>query len=248
MGARQRAWRLVLAGTMLLATGARAAPQGVITGARYSEPTARYQHGVFGNDTEWGALILTVKGCAGCDDQAARKVTIRLAENRVFEDNAPRIFTGNDGLPLVMVVETDLELGARLAVYDETGLVAATPFIGRPQRWLAPVGAADLDGDGLVELAWVDRPHLARVLRVWRLTDSGLREVAFMENLSNHQFGWAEIPGGIRDCGAGPEMILATGDWRRVMAVRLAGGKLAARSLGDYTSPADLNRAMACRK
>ncbi len=247
MGAWRRLWWSVLAGLFVLVKSAGATPPDVIVDARYGEPTARYQHGVFGNDTEWGALVLTVEGCTGCDAPQRRKITIRLAKNRVFEDNAPRIFTGNDGLPLIMVVETDLQLGARLAVYDETGVVAATPFIGRPQRWLAPVGAADLDGDGLIELAYVDRPHLAKVLRVWRLTDSGLREVASMENLSNHQFGWPGIPGGIRDCGAGPEMILASGDWQRVEAVRLADGMLSSRSLGDYTSPADLNRALTCQ-
>ena len=43
--------------------------------------------------------------------------------------------------------------GARLAIYDETGLVSATPYIGRSNRWLAPLGAGDLDGDGNIELA-----------------------------------------------------------------------------------------------
>ena len=36
---------------------------------------------------------------------------------------------------------------------------------------LAPLGAADLDGDGKIELAYIDRPHLAKILRIWRFDD-----------------------------------------------------------------------------
>ena len=41
---------------------------------------------------------------------------------------------------------------------------AATPFIGTPRRWLAPVGVADLDGDGRAEIAYVETPHRDKVL------------------------------------------------------------------------------------
>jgi hypothetical protein len=51
--------------------------------------------------------------------------------------------------------------------------LASTPWIGQRFRWLAPVAAADLDGDGAMELAYVDRPHLARTLRVWRIAFDG---------------------------------------------------------------------------
>jgi hypothetical protein len=122
----------------------------------------------------------------------------------------------------------------------------ATPYIGQRHRWLAPLGGADLDGDGFVELAYVDRPHLAKVLRVWRYREGAFREVAAAEGLTNHRIGWDHIPGGIRECGQGPEMITADRDWGRVMASRLTGGRIETRALGGYSAEA-MASAMACR-
>ncbi len=217
---------------------AAATQAGEIAAARFDEPTGRYDHAVLGDDLEWGALVLTLAG--------GREVRLTLPETRVFEDIAPRLITGNDGRTLVMAVETDLERGARLALYDAGGVVAATPFIGRTQRWLAPVGAADLDGDGRVEIAYIDRPHLARILRIWRLTPEGLVEVASQAGLTNHRIGWDFIPGGIRDCGAGPELVVASGDWRQVVALRYRDDRLDATVLGRFDGLESLDSALAC--
>jgi len=216
-----------------------AAGAAAITAAAYEAPTTRYAHGVFGDQVEYGALSLTMS------DGSARRIT--LPANRVFEDTAPRLADlDGDGGPEVITVETDLERGARLAVYDEAGLVAATPFIGRTHRWLAPVGAGDLDGDGAVEIAYVETPHLGRTLRVWRFDGTGLTHVADLGGLSNHRFGWPDIPGGIRDCGAGPEIVTADGRFMHVMATRLDGGQLSARPLGAYEGKASLAAALDC--
>ncbi len=244
-----RVWRAFPGAGVALAllTGAAGATDlAAIVGARYGEPTSRYEHGVFGDTQEWGALVLTLAQCSDCAASPKRVMTIRLPENRVFEDNMPRLFIGNEGSALVMAVESDLKLGARLAVYNAQGLLAATPFIGRPQRWLAPIGAADLDGDGFVELAYIDRPHLAKILRIWRLGPLGLREVTSLEGVTNHQFGWPDIPGGIRDCEGGPEMVVASADWRQVLAVRLVSGQLRARQIGAYSGPDSLDAALKC--
>jgi len=209
-----------------------------ITGARYGAPTTRYAHGVLGDAVEWGALLLETEAGA---------VTIRLPETRVFEDLAPRLVALPGGATVAMVVESDQAGGARLALYDAGGLHAATPFIGMANRWLAPVAAADLDGDGALEFAYVDRPHLAKTLRIWRLDAGRLVEVAALPGLTNHQIGWDFIAGGLRDCGGGPEMILASGDWQQVMAVRYDGTGLTARVLGPLGALDDLERARACR-
>lgn len=202
-----------------------------IAGASYAEPTTRYDHGVLGDAVEWGALRLDLVGGA--------TRLIRLSEARVFEDLAPRLVdVDGDGDREAVVVETDLARGARLAVYDAAGLVAATRFIGQPHRWLAPVGAADLDGDGRVEIAYVDRPHLAKTLRVWRFEGGGLTQVAALEGVTNHRIGWDHIAGGVRDCGAGPEMVLADADWRQLVAVRFDGQGLTLRALGPWSSSA----------
>jgi hypothetical protein len=170
-----------------------------------------------------------------------------LPQSLVFEDVAPRLWdvTG-DGAPEVVVVESHQSKGARLAIYDETGRIAQTPYIGQRNRWLAPVGAGDLDGDGQIEVAYVDRPHLAKTLRVWRLSNSKLVQVASLPGVTNHQIGWDYIVGGLRNCaGQRPELILADGGWRSVVAVQLDAEALSQTKLGPY-SDAALSKALAC--
>ncbi|MGJ8547028.1 MAG: FG-GAP repeat domain-containing protein [Sulfitobacter sp.] len=212
-----------------------------ITSARYVLPVRDYPHGALGDDVEYRGLEFTLEG------GARRRIT--LQDTHVFEDTAPRLadVTG-DGAPELVVVETHMQRGAQLAVYDAAGQkIAATPYIGQRNRWLAPLGAADLDGDGTVELAYIDRPHLAKILRVWRFEAGGLREVAMLPGLTNHRFGETEISGGIRHCGGAAQMIVATGDWRGLVAVTLSAGQLTAQDIGPLTGAADFNQAMRCQ-
>jgi len=225
---------LLMSGVWL--AGAAAAD---ITSARYQDPTTRYAHGVLGDAIEYGALELTT------DAGAVWRVV--LPQSLVFEDVAPRLWdvTG-DGAPEVVVVESHQSKGARLAIYDETGRIAQTPYIGQRNRWLAPVGAGDLDGDGQIEVAYVDRPHLAKTLRVWRLSKGKLVQVASLPGVTNHQIGWDYIVGGLRNCaGQRPELFLADGGWRSVVAIQLDAKALSQTKLGPY-SDAALSKALAC--
>ncbi|MEL6960440.1 MAG: VCBS repeat-containing protein, partial [Pseudomonadota bacterium] len=122
-----------------------------------------------------------------------------LPDDHVFEDVAPRLWdvTG-DGKPEVVVIETDMALGGSLAVYDQSGKIAETDHIGRTNRWLAPVGAADFDGDGRIEVAFVDRPHLAKTLRIFEFSDGVLALEAEIVGLTNHRIGEDFITGGLR--------------------------------------------------
>lgn len=233
--------RRVLLMACMTQSGAAAAE--TIIDARYAEPTDRYAHGVLGDAIEWGTLELVV-------EDWAHKTTLRfrLPQDRVFEDVAPRLAdVDGDGSPEVVVVESQARAGAQLAVYDASGKIAATPHIGRANRWLAPVGVADLDGDGAIELAYIDRPHLAKTLRVWRYEAGGLVPVADLAGLTNHRIGERDIGGGLRDCGQGIEMITASANWARVMATTLQQGTLSARDIGQHRARADLNAALACK-
>jgi hypothetical protein len=145
-----------------------------------------------------------------------------------------------------LVIETDVNRGAALAIYGPEGKITETPHIGQSNRWLAPLGAADLDGDGAIEIAYVDRPHLARVLRVWRFANGSLSEVAQMEGLTNHRIGEQYISGGIRDCEGVPEVVLADADWQRVVAVTLKDGQLAQRDIGPFAGAESFAAALAC--
>ena len=150
--------------------------------------------------------------------------------------------------------ESHQNLGAQLAIYRPDPdnrtfeLIATTPYIGRRNRWLAPVGVADFNGDGQMDIAYVDRPHLARTLRVWSFVPGGLagtgelREIASAGGFSNHRIGEDFITGGVRDCGAGPEMVLADAGWTSVMVARMVDGVIEAESVARFSPEADRGR------
>lgn len=238
----RRAW-LALCLWMACPVGALAD----IVSARYMGETTHYDHGILGDAVEYSGMMLRLSG--------GKSFLVGFSPNtRVFEDIAPRLWdvTG-DGKPEVVVIETDPAQGAQLAIYGEVdgtiAKIAATPHIGRTHRWLAPIGAADLDGDGRIELAYIDRPHLAKTLRIWRYSGGKLMHVADVPGLTNHQIGWGEIPGGLRTCDGpetGPELITANADWTRIIGTRFDGTTAHHRDLGPYSTPQSLNAALRC--
>lgn len=230
--------RRALLALCLLSGPLVAAPE--IISATYDRPTTRYPHAVLGDNVEHTRLVMTLS------DGALHKIALR--DDLVFEDTMPRLVDLDfDGMPEIIVVESSQTEGARLAVYDAQGRIAATPFIGTRFRWLAPVGAADIDGDGRVEIAYIDRPHLAKTLRIWRYENRGLVHVADRPGLTNHRIGEVDIAGGIRICNGQPEMILATADWSSLVAVTYQDDTYALRTLGRDTSRRAFHRAMSCQ-
>lgn len=218
--------------------------------AEFGGPTQRYKHGALGDDTEYTQLTLTL----GLDESGpllkglvarSRIITFSLPKHRVFEDTAPRLVdVDGDGRPEVIVVETDVAKGASLAIYDASGKVAATPFIGAAHRWLAPAGVGDFNDDGSLEIAYIDRPHLQRDLVFLQYAQGELTEVGRIPGLTNHRFGDPRISGGVRNCGQGDELILANRDWTEVMSARL--DSTAPRSLGPFRTDGDITRALKC--
>jgi len=228
-------------GLALTATAvtAEAEAEADIVSARYKDATTRYGHAILGDNAEWGTLEITLSN--------GKRRSFILPETRVYEDLEPRLVDlDGDGQTELMVIETDVNLGSQLAIYGPEGKITATPNIGRSFRWLAPLGAADLDGDGKTEIAYIDKPHLAKVLRVWRYDNQKLTLVADKPGLTNHSIGQDFISGGIRDCGAGPEIVTANANWTKVMATKLSDGVLTTRELGRFHSLATLRAAVAC--
>jgi hypothetical protein len=214
--------------------------------AGFARPSDEYDHRILGAAQD--SKVLTIHLRQPGDNRITCPAEVILPEGEVFEDIAPRLADlDGDGMPEVIVVHTDIRRGARLAVYDRRArLVAATPHIGQTHRWLAPLGVADLDGDGAVEIAYVDRPHLAKVLRIWRFRGGRLVHVADAPGLTNHRIGWDHINGGIRDCGTGAEVVLESGDWGRLMAARLVRGRIETRDLGPWSDAAE-RQALECK-
>lgn len=121
-----RLWRASARGAGLALSfwlaGQGASAQTILS-AEFSEPTPRYDHAILGDALEWGALALTLS-------DGTRRL-FRLPETLVFEDLTPRLADlDGDGAPEVIVVETSLAKGGRLAVWGPEGRIAQTPHIG----------------------------------------------------------------------------------------------------------------------
>ncbi len=229
----------------------------IIISAEYNEPTTRYPHGVLGDDVEYGNMVVVVRKERGSEGSLLNTwfdltYNLRLPEALVFEDLAPRLIDlDGDDKPEIMVVESHQELGARLAIYglNAEGVPALrswTPFIGQRNRWLAPVGAADFDGDGVMEFAFVDRPHLARRLVVMSYKEGEIRAGQRLEPVTNHRIGDDYIEGGIRDCGAGPEIIVLNANWTQIVQVVWSGGSLNGRDIAPYAGRESVAAALRC--
>ncbi|MCG8508514.1 MAG: VCBS repeat-containing protein [Rhodospirillales bacterium] len=125
-------------------------------------------------------------------------MALELDPNSVFEDRYPRIHDlDGDGDSEIIVVKSYLDNGAALAVIDVVEgtlqIVAETPPIGIPDRWLNPVGAADFDGDGFTEIAVVKTPHIGGILTLYRWKDKKLSKAYRAKGFSNHTIGSREL-------------------------------------------------------
>jgi len=219
-----------------------------VVSARLTDPTDRYPHRVMGTIAEHTTLEVVF------DDGARHRLTHQ--PGMVFEDIAPRVVDlDGDGRPEVLTVESHDDKGARFVLYGikpdgQFGLRGAGPFIGQRFRWMGVIGAADLTGDGQMEIALIDRPHLAKVLRIYRV--EGLEtarvtttEIARFEGVTNHRIGDSFLTGGIRTCGARPDLVLASAGWRSVIGLGFKDGQLTPQDLGPAT-PERFAAIMAC--
>jgi VCBS repeat protein len=158
--------------------------------AWYSGATQRYFHGVLGDSLE--ATQLNV------ETFSEQMTQLDLPLNRVFEDLEPRLADLNgDDKDEIIVVETDQQYGASIAVYSiEAGRllkVASTSFLGQSNRWLNPLGVGDFDGDGYLDIALVATPHIGGVLRLYKYKKPNLKLFAEYNGISTHRIGSTEL-------------------------------------------------------
>ncbi len=168
------------------ATGGRG-----IRDAWLSDATERYGHAVLGDALEAAGLRVRMED--------GTQLVLPVGEDAVFEDLVPRLADlDGDGRDEVLVVKSYLDQGAALAVVglDAEGalvILGETPPIGRPRRWLNPIGAADFDGDGAMEIAYVETPHIGGRLMVWEWRDGQLLREQSETGFSNHAIGSTEL-------------------------------------------------------
>lgn len=173
-----------------LPDGIAATGRGEIARAWLSEPNTRYDHGILGDKIEAGALEIVARD--------GKHATVRLGSDAVFEDLRPRLVKLNgDGHDEIVVVKTYLKRGSSLAVIGERrgkyGIIAETPPLGAPHRWLDPAGIGDFNGDGKIDIALVRRPHAIGALELWSWSDGALRKTAELAGIANHIAGTRAI-------------------------------------------------------
>ncbi len=198
--------------------------------------TNRYQHGVLGDDLEASRLVIEMRD--------GRSLSLELPAERVFEDLEPRLADlDGDNKDEVLVVESDTHLGASLAVY---GVVdgrlmrrAATPFLGRSNRWLNPVGVGDFDADGRLDIALVATPHIGGILRLYHFTLPTLSQFAKIGGVSTHRIGSTELGLGQVVSGSDRDRLLVPDQLRRSL-VLFEWSSSGLRELTRVTLPAPI--------
>jgi len=209
-----------------------------IAQAWLANPTTRYQHFVLGDDYEASSLVAKTS-----DGKIA---VYDLPDFLVFEDRYVRIADlDNDGVDEMVVVMSSVSEGASLAVLamdgDAIELITRTPPIGLPFRWLNPAGIADFDGDGTLEIALVEKPHLSKQVQFWRMNQREMSLVATLDGFSNHRNGSrhqgmsaiADV-----DNDGVDDLIIPTSDRKGLAVISLA---LQAEVLDTYSLPKALD-------
>ncbi|GAB5508941.1 MAG: hypothetical protein Rhims3KO_03420 [Hyphomicrobiales bacterium] len=156
---------------------------GDVRSAWYVAPTTRYAHGILGDAIEAGGLRVELASGA--------QTTLSLPDDQVFEDRTPRLADlDSDGRTEIITIRSSTRLGGSVAVYGVRGEalveLGATPYIGRSNRWLNIAGIADFTGQGGLQVAFVETPHIGGTLKLAAFHGNAMQVVAQIGGFSNH--------------------------------------------------------------
>jgi len=150
--------------------------------AQYANPTTKYAHGVLGDKIEAEQLVVVANNTF---------YEYNLESNYVYEDLRPRLYdVDQDGVLEIITIRSNLSEGAGIVIYKivAEALIeyAYVEEIGTPNRWLNLVAIQDIDKDGIVELAWIQTPHIGGILKVAKFEEGNLTVLSEVTGYSNH--------------------------------------------------------------
>ena len=153
--------------------------------AQYAMPTEKYNHGILGDMIEAEHLVAVVDSVF---------YEFNLPGEYVFEDIRPRLYDvdGDNELEFI-TIRTNVNKGAGIAIYKivDGQLIeyAHLSEIGTTHRWLNIVAIDDLDNDGVVELVWIETPHIGGILKIAKINAGNLQALDETGKYSNHAIG-----------------------------------------------------------
>jgi hypothetical protein len=200
-----------------------------------ADATTRYRHFVLGAPYEAASIVVRT-----ADN---RTVKLTLPATSVFEDRQPRLVDlDGDGNDEIVLVRSQVGKGAALAIVglvgDRLRILTETPPTGHQNTWINPAGIADLDGDGILDIAYVQMPHVLGRLRIWTMRDGKLIEIGTLPDTSNHVAGSRDIGLSVVADFNGDgiaDLALPSLDRRSLRFITAKGG---IRELGRVTLPA----------
>lgn len=210
--------------------------------AQYAQPTEKYGHGILGDAVEALQLVVVRNG---------ETYTLSLNDQYVFEDIQPRLFdVDEDGELEFVTIRSNVNAGAGIAIYkiEDQALVefATVAEVGSAFRWLNIAAIYDLDGDGILELAWVQTPHIGGILRVAKLERGLLTVLAESSFYSNHAIGQRNLCLSIvSQTDSGPMLYLPTQDRSQIAGFQFADGSLRLADMIDQ--PVDFEQPLAAQ-
>jgi hypothetical protein len=185
-----------------------------------SDPSKIYNHGVLGDNIEASSLTLI-------ETQPGPRIisVISLPENEVIEGISPIwVDINGDGQREIIVTVSDLELGAGIVIFSETGeRLAEGPKMGRAYRWRHQIGYLNLGPEGENELVVVRTPHIGGVVEYYQYSDGNLTIGAEFAGITSHTIGSRNLDMaalGDFDGDGVNELLLPNPDLTELVAVR----------------------------
>lgn len=191
-----------------------------------SNPTSDYPHGVLGDALEARSITLIDP-----NSNTVKIKEIQIDPGDVIEGIAPLwVDLDGDGVREIIVTQSNINVGARIVVYNQEGeVIAQSDPIGQGFRWLHLIAAAQIVNDYTLDLVVVRTPHIGGVLEIYELKDGRLEIATSIMGYSSHQIGSRNLDAALVTDVNGdeiPDIVLPDQSQQNLSALQLMNSKL----------------------